>query len=69
MMKEALKMVEAQYLALDTLGIVKADCFWEGFEEFWDLVAKRFPDIDFSSIKPNEGDAKAEDEQEEEVNQ
>lgn len=52
MMEEAFKAVEALYLALDALGVMRANYFWEGFDEFWDLVAKWFHDLDFSSIKP-----------------
>lgn len=33
-MEEALRVVEAKYLALDAFSIVRVDCFWEGFEEF-----------------------------------
>lgn len=39
-MEEALEVVVAKYLTSDAFGIVKADCFWEGFEEFWDITIK-----------------------------
>lgn len=64
---EALKAAEAPYLASDAFSIVKVDCFWERFEEFWDIAAERFSNIDFSSIKLRE--PKDEDEEEKEVGQ
>lgn len=67
--EEALEAVTSQYLASNAFGIVRADFFWEGFEDFWDLVVKPFPDLDFSSIMLDEGGADAEEEQEEETDQ
>lgn len=48
--EEALEVTAVKYLSLDAFGIVRADCFWEGFEEFRDIVAERYPELDFSSI-------------------
>lgn len=39
-MRESLKMAEAQYLALDAVGIVRANCLKEGFKVFWDLAVR-----------------------------
>lgn len=68
-MEEALWVAEAKCLALDAFSIVKADCFWEGFEEFWDIAAERYPDLDFSFIMPNKGGVEVEDEEQVEANQ
>lgn len=67
MREETSWVAEAKYLALDAFGLIRADCFWEGFEEFSNLAAERYLDLDFSSIKLNM--PKVEGEQEEEVNQ
>lgn len=66
--EEASQKVEAKYLASGTFGFIRGNCFWEGFEEFWDLAVERFPNIDFIVIGSREIEAKAEEE-EEEVNQ
>lgn len=49
----------AKYLASNAFEIVKVNCFWEGFENFWNLATKQFPDLDFSYIKPDEGRVEA----------
>lgn len=67
MRDQALGAAEAQYLASNAFGLVKADCFWQGFKELWDIAVEWFLDIDFSSIKPKEPEA--EDGEEEEVSQ
>lgn len=68
-MEEALEASTVKYLALKAFRVVRADCFWEGFEEFRDVVADLYPDLDFSSIKPNEGGAEDEDEEQVEADQ
>lgn len=42
MREKVLRAAEAQYLALEAYGIVRADFFWEGFEEFQDFVVALF---------------------------
>lgn len=67
MWEEASQEVETKYLASDAFGLVRVDCFWEGFEEFWDITSELFPDIDFSFIQPR--GTEAEDQGEEEDGQ
>lgn len=57
----ALKVAMTKYLASDAFEIVKARCFLEGFKNLWDLVTEAFPDYDFASIIPDEGEAEAEE--------
>lgn len=64
-MEEALEAATAKYLASNAFRVVRADYFWEEFEDFHDLAVKRFPNIDFSFIIPDKGDAEAEEGQEE----
>lgn len=54
MREEASWEAEAKYLALDAFSLVRANYFWEGWEEFKDVASERFLDIDFSSLKPEE---------------
>lgn len=41
----------AEYLVLGAFEIIRADCFWEGWEEFKDIASEQFLDVDFSSLK------------------
>lgn len=51
-MRRDMRESEAEYLASDAFGLVKADCFWEGWEEFKELASEKFPGLDFSSLRP-----------------
>lgn len=57
----ALEAATTKYLAYDAFEIVKADCFWEGFENIRDLATEEFLNLDFSFIKPDEGSVEAEE--------
>lgn len=57
-------MAEAKYLASNAFSLVGANYFWEGFDEFRDLAAEQYSDLDFSSIKLNEPEAESEQEEE-----
>lgn len=52
MQEEASWEAEVKYLASDAFGLVKADWFWEGWEEFKELTSEQFPDVDLSSLRP-----------------
>lgn len=64
-LKGAFEAATAKYLASSAFEIIKANYFWEGFENFRDLVVEAFSDLDFSSIKPNKGEVEADGGQEE----
>lgn len=52
--KVALEELTTKYLASDAFGVIKAGCFLEGFENFWEIAAEAYPDIDFSIFIPDE---------------
>lgn len=52
MRENASRDPEVAYLALDAFGLVKADFFWEGWEEFKELASEKFSGLDFSSLRP-----------------
>lgn len=57
--ERAIKMTIPKYLAFDAFKIVKAECFLEGFEAFWEMATKAFLDCDFSTFvldEEEEGD-------------
>lgn len=62
MWENASREVEAAYLASDAFGLVKADCFWEAWEEFKELASEKFPGLDFSSLRPRGADPMEEEE-------
>lgn len=63
MQEEASQEAEAKYLASNTFGLVKADCFWEGWEEFKELASEQFLDVDFSYLRPRGTEPEGEEEE------
>lgn len=42
--KKAFEMATTDYLASDAFQVVKAGCFLEGFENFWEIAAEVYLD-------------------------